>query len=590
MMPFSDPDNLIHGVKYGPLPEVGHTSAAVDAEIWPSTAAFAPAPFFGASLAFDGYGSDPKDWYIDETPSFGRRDHTPAGTVDRSLYFPAGTQDFEAVLLGDEVFAITDWKIHDDSVIPGIFTARVVDDVKGTVDPRGESTRWLRIRDQNDADLRNEVVSPMIAAPYEPDYQWTFWVNLEEEPRGDREYPAMMVQHAAVQSGAVRPVWGIEFRAGGWYLVVTELGGIAAAVELDMPAPRLGSWYCIQLVADFQLDGVRVLIDGSTAGQSPINLHNDVNPHMYRLAYDGDGRGNTATLLLDDVSVESLPNLVPFFTTVNAEAVGSGAALSWDVRGDEPVNGFSIYRRTSDAAETLVAGPLPSDTRRYEDAGLETGQSYRYVIGALKPDATTIRSRPVSITIDAVPAVVFGELIARARDSAVEIGWDVRINEPIEGFRVYRRSGVMAEEINLADPGLLPQDVRRFEDVDVSSGAWYDYRIVAVTSEGAELRSGSTTVQVPSPPLEISQVFPNPFRNSASLEFTIPDAGRVTVNVYDVRGKLVARLDDGARPAGTHAITWNGRDSSGSRVSAGTYFFKLEAPGVISTRKAVLVR
>jgi len=148
----------------------------------------------------------------------------------------------------------------------------------------------------------------------------------------------------------------------------------------------------------------------------------------------------------------------------------------------------------------------------------------------------------------------------------------------------------MAEDIPVSGPGLLSENMRRFEDVGVSSGAWYDYRIVAVTAKGAEIRSQSTTVQVPRPPLKISQVFPNPFRNSASLEFTIPSSGPVTVSVYDVRGKLVATLDTGVRPAGTHTVTWDGLDSDGNRVSAGTYFFKLEVPDVTSTRKAVLVR
>jgi fibronectin type 3 domain-containing protein len=430
----------------------------------------------------------------------------------------------------------------------------------------------------------------MVAAPYETDYQWAFWLNLEEPPKGEETYPAIMVQHASAGSGSVHPTWGIEFREDAWYLVVTRFGGFEQSVRLSMPAPRLGHWYYVQLIAVLQYDLVRVHIDDELVGELPVALADELDTRTHRIAYDGSGPGNMGTLLLDDVCVESLPTVAPFFTTVHADIAGARASLSWTVNSDEPVDGFNIYRRTNGSAEELIEGPLPATTRHFEDDGLETGAAYRYVIGALKPDATIVRSRPVTVAVDALPAVVFGELRTHARDDAVELSWDVEINETIEGFRIYRRSGVMAEEIQISGPGLLAEEMRRFEDVGVSSGAWYDYRIVAVTAKGAEIRSQSSTVQVPKPPLEISQVFPNPFRSSVSLEFTMPNSGRVTVSVYDVRGKLVAELDVGVRPAGTHVVTWNGRDNDGTRVSAGTYFFKLEIPGIQSTRKAVLVR
>ncbi|MEJ2720688.1 MAG: FlgD immunoglobulin-like domain containing protein, partial [bacterium] len=546
-----------------------------------------PTPFYGASLAFDGYGDDPKDWYIDETPSFGRPDHTVPGTVERSLYYPAGTQDFEAVLLGDEIIAVEDWGILDESAVRGIFTARVVDDVMGAVDPRGMSTRWLRIRDQNPHGMKDGVVTPVISGMEPSDYQWSFYVALEERPGGGDTCPAIMVQHAAL---AFEPTWGIELHDDAWYLAVTEVGGDADKARLTMRRPALGQWVHVQIAASLENSTVRVVIDGTNAGELPIDLDARADAAKYRLAYQGNGEGNTGTLLLDDLSLEASSSVMPLFAAFTAQAIGGTAALSWEIRDGETVDGFAVYRRAGDTAEALIAASLPPNARRYEDIDVVPGTEYRYQIGAVSPDGTIVRSRAATVSVNAAPAVVFGDINAHARNGVVELTWDIRASESIAGFRVSRRSGVMATETDATDGTLLPGDARRFEDMDVSSGAWYDYRLTAVTVSGAEIRSRSSTIHVPTPPLEVSQVFPNPFRNSTSLEFTLPATGPVTVRIYDVRGQLVATLNDGVRPAGTHRITWNGRDDNGSRVSAGTYFFKFEAERVVSTRKVVLVR
>ena len=97
-------------------------------------------------------------------------------------------------------------------------------------------------------------------------------------------------------------------------------------------------------------------------------------------------------------------------------------------------------------------------------------------------------------------------------------------------------------------------------------------------------------VAIPSPPLEILGVFPNPFAASTRIDFSLAQPGNVKVSVYDVRGKFVARINDTQLREGEQSVIWNGRDAKGQRVSAGTYFFKLETRGTVLTRKVVVVR
>jgi hypothetical protein len=84
---------------------------------------------------------------------------------------------------------------------------------------------------------------------------------------------------------------------------------------------------------------------------------------------------------------------------------------------------------------------------------------------------------------------------------------------------------------------------------------------------------------------------PNPFRESTSIRFSLPSATNVRVSIFDLAGRLVRVLEDGAsRPAGDQSVTWDGRDSAGRRVAPGLYASRVEAYGLAATRKMILVR
>jgi flagellar basal-body rod modification protein FlgD len=62
------------------------------------------------------------------------------------------------------------------------------------------------------------------------------------------------------------------------------------------------------------------------------------------------------------------------------------------------------------------------------------------------------------------------------------------------------------------------------------------------------------------------------------------------MNVHDVSGRLVRRLDCGPRQRGIHAARWDGTDGSGRVVPAGVYFVRFAAGGKVSTGRVTLVR
>ncbi|MDH3196709.1 MAG: T9SS type A sorting domain-containing protein [Candidatus Krumholzibacteria bacterium] len=102
----------------------------------------------------------------------------------------------------------------------------------------------------------------------------------------------------------------------------------------------------------------------------------------------------------------------------------------------------------------------------------------------------------------------------------------------------------------------------------------------------------STGVEVEPIPasVSLSQNYPNPFNPVTTIVFTLPSAGYVRLDVFDVGGRFVERLVDEWRVRDQHEIHWDGRDWDGRPLASGVYFYRLTTPQGSVTRKAVLLR
>ncbi len=83
---------------------------------------------------------------------------------------------------------------------------------------------------------------------------------------------------------------------------------------------------------------------------------------------------------------------------------------------------------------------------------------------------------------------------------------------------------------------------------------------------------------------------PNPFNPRTSIKFSTTTAGNVVVAIYDLAGNLVQRLTTGHYQPGSHSVVWNGRDTSGNVMSAGTYFVRFSSDDGILTNKITLLK
>jgi len=73
--------------------------------------------------------------------------------------------------------------------------------------------------------------------------------------------------------------------------------------------------------------------------------------------------------------------------------------------------------------------------------------------------------------------------------------------------------------------------------------------------------------------------YPNPFNPETTISFSIPEASKIELSVFNIKGQKVKVLVNDEFEKGTHNIIWNGEDSNDKRVGSGVYFYKLKVNG-----------
>jgi hypothetical protein len=209
-------------------------------------------------------------------------------------------------------------------------------------------------------------------------------------------------------------------------------------------------------------------------------------------------------------------------------------------------------------------------------------------------DSPVDSGRSVDNLAPCVPLALSGE--QRYDPAGMRLCWAPNGESDLAAYRVYRGT---SEDFIPASGNMISSscDTILF-DASWSWSAGYYYKVSAVDVHGNEsgfalLRpddvTGTDEGALPRA-TALAQNFPNPFNPSTAILFDLAGPGRVTIEVFDVSGRLVARLLDGRREAGRHRVEWRGEDARGSAAPSGVYFCRMRAGSYEATRKIVLMR
>ena len=84
--------------------------------------------------------------------------------------------------------------------------------------------------------------------------------------------------------------------------------------------------------------------------------------------------------------------------------------------------------------------------------------------------------------------------------------------------------------------------------------------------------------------------YPNPFNPETTISYSLSEAQKVKIEVYNLRGQLVRTLVNDNQAAGDHKVIWAGIDNNNRAVASGIYYHKMTAGKYSSTRKMILMK
>ncbi len=86
--------------------------------------------------------------------------------------------------------------------------------------------------------------------------------------------------------------------------------------------------------------------------------------------------------------------------------------------------------------------------------------------------------------------------------------------------------------------------------------------------------------------------YPNPFNPATTIRYQIPKAGKVMIDIYNIRGKKVKTLINKRQRPGYYKISWDGKGNNNKEISSGVYFYRMSAGNAafVKIRRMVVVK
>ncbi len=267
----------------------------------------------------------------------------------------------------------------------------------------------------------------------------------------------------------------------------------------------------------------------------------------------------------------------------NTDQRSSNNTKSGETRTDRFLLGYNIYRN-----EQFLSEISDITTTSYTDVDLDEGE-YSYYLTAVYEEGESEPSNTETVFLVLAPPLDF---TANFINPNVLLQWTSPGWSILDFYRIYR-DGELINELN----SLWTFDTNPPEGI-------HEYYATAVYGDYESGPSNTAEVDVTAiedpttlPETRLFTNFPNPFsavrsgRNpETTIDFSLREEAKVTIEIFDIKGRKVKTLLDETRKAGNSQVAWNGKDEFGKKAGAGIYFYKMSTHDYAKTRKMILLR
>ncbi len=280
-----------------------------------------------------------------------------------------------------------------------------------------------------------------------------------------------------------------------------------------------------------------------------------------------------------------------FVDQIHGWAVGTGAGVAKGIGGNDPgifllSYGSAKIWQTDDGGDTWIENDYSGNwLLNLFFTDLNSGWAVGNKGGIFKYTNTL-----------PLPAAPDNMIATALSQTEIQVSWaDNSTNET--GFQLYRSDSYSGAFHLIAS---LAAGSSSYTDNGLTNGTTYWYKVLTYNATGkssfsldAFATAGATAVEEKSElprQFALAQNFPNPFNPETVIQYQLPKASAVKLEIYNISGARVRTLVDDRQLAGYYTLSWNGRDDYGIPVASGIYFCNLRTQEFAQQRKLVLIR
>ena len=188
---------------------------------------------------------------------------------------------------------------------------------------------------------------------------------------------------------------------------------------------------------------------------------------------------------------------------------------------------------------------------------------------------------------------------ASLRNGLVQIEWQTATEIDNLGFNIYRSTlendkyAKINQELIPAEGSAISGVSYSYKDSLITAGSTYYYKLEDIDLNGNSKFHGPISVKVTGlvpTDYNLTQNYPNPFNPTTYISFSLPQAEKVKLEIYNLLGQKVITLLDNEMQAGSHTINWDGKNDRGEEVGSGIYFYRIAIGQFSQTKKMLLLR
>ncbi|OGU25308.1 MAG: hypothetical protein A2X66_09700 [Ignavibacteria bacterium GWA2_54_16] len=378
----------------------------------------------------------------------------------------------------------------------------------------------------------------------------------------------------------------------GLFLPANGAHGIATTTTLRWNASAQAMSYNLQVAGDSTFSNLHCDVSGISVNYHTLTGLRTNTTYFWRVAAINDGGTSAFSSMRRFTTLLSVPALVA--PPNGATGVLTNVTLAW--RSTLGVTSYHLRVFQSYAGGVPLLDLLGMRDTTFSLSGLPKGSTFYWCVRAIGVDDTSTFCQPYRFTTASL--LTYAPTLVFPSDGSTNVSFDPVLSwikmSDAQSYQVQVSLDSLLSSPSLDSSGIAANNLKLYGFLP---GTRYFWRVRATNAVGSSafstpwsfVTSPVTCVErlaghIPKN-FSLAQNYPNPFNPSTTIRFEIPEAGHVSLKIYDVLGKEAAALLGEYLDPGIYSVQWDA-----GRFVSGMYFYCLRAGSVVQVKKLTLLR